>query len=189
METKKYSKSINGFEYSGDITIKLAEGDRIYSEQHYHNTGCRTLFNFFSNCLAGDFNAAKSSRPCKIVLFKAGDGEQLGTFNSSYWTDEYRISSGMYYDSAVTPGMEEGKCETTFHFRLPFLALNGGTTVSKLGLYPDIISFYDTDLCAYKFLDRPIEIPEKSGNYTIIIDWTLKVTNINSTESNQSNNN
>ena len=55
MRTKKiekHSKAKQNFKYSGDITIKLTEDDRVYSEKTYHNTGCAKLFNLersFSN--------------------------------------------------------------------------------------------------------------------------------------------
>ena len=67
----------------------------------------------------------------------------------------------------------------TYHFRLPFLALEGGTTVKKIGLYPNIISSEENDLCAYYIFpeNEGIEIPTDGSNYTIIIEWTLTINN------------
>jgi hypothetical protein len=75
MQKEKYAKSKDGLSYSGNITLKLLDGDRVLAEQKYHNTGRQKLFNFFAQCLSGDFEGARSARPCRVVLFKLGDGE------------------------------------------------------------------------------------------------------------------
>ena len=172
---KKRAKSLHNFNYTGDITVKLTEGDRVYSEQHFHNTGCAKLFNFVADCLTGNFNAAKSSRPCRIVLFKLDpiEDEENTTFNRLYWNDDTRVSTKVIYDSAVTPGATiENGSTVTYHFRIPYLCLVDGAEVRKLGLYPDIISSYSDDLCAYYILpsDEKIVVPTGGSNFTIIID-------------------
>ena len=159
----------NALSYTGDIHIKVVEDDRIYYENYFHNHGTKKLFNFFVDALIGNYTVAKSSRPCKIVLFKKNDDGKTFT----------KVSSAVYYDSTALPGVGTNSGSVTYHFRLPFLALEGGTTVKKIGLYPNIISNEENDLCAYYIFpeNEGIEIPTDGSNYTIIIEWTLTINN------------
>lgn len=163
----KRSKS-NALSYVGDIHVKIVEDDRIYYENYFHNHGTKKLFNFFIDALIGNYTVAKSSRPCKIILFKENDD---GTFT--------KVSNAVYYDSTAIPGGDDASGSVTYHFRIPFLALESGTTVKRIGLYPNIISNEEDDLCAYyDFTDgNEIEIPTDGNNYTIIIEWKLIINN------------
>lgn len=163
----KRSKS-NALSYAGDIHVKIVEDDRVYYENYFHNHGTKKLFNFFIDALIGNYTVAKSSRPCKIILFKENDD---GTFT--------KVSNAVYYDSTAIPGGDDVSGSVTYHFRIPFLALESGNTVKKIGLYPNIISNEETDLCAYYVLPagNEIEIPTDGNNYTIIIEWKLTINN------------
>ena len=160
----------NAFSYTGDIHVKVVEDDRIYYDNYFHNHGTKKLFNFFIDALIGNYTVAKSSRPCRIILFKKND-DNTDTFT--------KVSSAVYYDSTALPGIGDDSGSVTYHFRIPFLALEGGTTVKKIGLYPNIISSEENDLCAYYIFpeNEGIEIPTDGSNYTIIIEWTLTINN------------
>ena len=164
----KESKS-NVLSYTGDIHVKIVEDDRVYYDNYFHNNGTKKLFNFFVDALVGNYTVAKSSRPCKIILFKENDDGKTFT----------KVSNAVYYDSTAIPGGDDKSSSVTYHFRLPFLALESGTTVKKIGLYPNIISNEETDLCAYHILPEgsEIEIPTDGNNYTIIIEWKLTINN------------
>ncbi len=185
---EEYSSSSQNFKYSGDITIKITDDDnRVYSETKYHNTGCLKLFNFFADCLIGNYNIAKSNRPCRVVLFKEDDDHPtyrkvggVDKFDITSMCEECRVSTRVYYDSTPEPNITENDgCSVKYHFRLPFLTLANGAIVKKIGLYPNIISSYTKDLCAYFILPegKEIPVPEAGGNYTIIIDWILIIEN------------
>ena len=160
----------NAFSYTGDIHVKVVEDDRIYYDNYFHNHGTKKLFNFFIGALIGNYTVAKSSRPCRIILFKKND-DNTDTFT--------KVSSAVYYDSTALPSIGDDSGSVTYHFRIPFLALEGGTTVKKIGLYPNIISSEENDLCAYYIFpeNEGIEIPTDGSNYTIIIEWTLTINN------------
>ena len=160
----------NAFSYTGDIHVKVVEDDRIYYDNYFHNHGTKKLFNFFIDALIGNYTVAKSSRPCRIILFKKND-DNTDTFT--------KVSSAVYYDSTALPSIGDDSGSVTYHFRIPFLALEGGTTVKKIGLYPNIISSEENDLCAYYIFpeNEGIEIPTDGSNYTIIIEWTLTINN------------
>ena len=159
----------NAFSYNGDIHVKIVEDNRIYYENYFHNHGTKKLFNFFVDALVGNYTVAKSSRPCKIILFKKNDDGKTYT----------KVSNAVYYDSTAIPESSKDYGSVTYHFRIPFLALEGGTTVKRIGLYPNIISDEEEDLCAYyEFTDgSEIEIPTDGNNYTIIIEWKLTINN------------
>ena len=164
----KRSKS-NALSYVGDIHVKIVEDDRVYYENNFHNHGTKKLFNFFVDALIGNYTVAKSSRPCKIILFKKNDDGKTFT----------KVSNAVYYDSTALPGIGDDSGSVTYHFRIPFLALEDGATVKRMGLYPNIISNEKDDLCAY--YDFPegsgIDIPTDGNNYTIIIEWKLTINN------------
>lgn len=185
---EKFTNSQHNFKYNGDIKIKLLDGDRIYSEKNYHNNGTIKLFNFFMDCLIGNYNVAKSSRPCRLVLFKK-DREDNPAEHIIYkhpdWSDETRISTKIYYDNVKPVAADEDGGSIIFHFRVPFIALNAGETIWKLGLYPEYISSFENDLCAFyvfKSENDLIDIPMSGGNFTIVIDWKLTITNGNEGE-------
>ena len=164
----KRSKS-NALSYVGDIHVKIVEDDRVYYENNFHNHGTKKLFNFFVDALVGNYTVAKSSRPCKIILFKGNDDGKTYT----------KVSNAVYYDSTALPGIGDDSGSVTYHFRIPFLALESGAVVKRIGLYPSNISSEEDDLCAYyDFTDgNEIEIPTDGSNYTIIIEWTLTINN------------
>ena len=159
----------NAFSYAGDIHVKIVEDDRVYYENYFHNHGTKKLFSFFIDTLIGNYTVAKSSRPCKIILFKKNDDGKTYT----------KVSNAVYYDSTALPGIGDDSGSVIYHFRIPFLALEGGAVVKRIGLYPNTISDEDRDLCAYyEFTDgNEIEIPTDGSNYTIIIEWKLTINN------------
>ena len=161
--------SANAFSYTGDIHVKIVEDDRVYYDNYFHNHGTKKLFNFFVDALVGNYTVAKSSRPCKIILFKGNDDGKTYT----------KVSNAVYYDSTALPGIGDDSGSVTYHFRIPFLALESGAVVKRIGLYPSNISSEEDDLCAYyDFTDgNEIEIPTDGSNYTIIIEWKLTINN------------
>ena len=93
------------------------------------------------------------------------------------------VCSPIMHDTAVAADLvsadiaAEIENSVTYHFRVPFLSLLSGAEVQKLLLLPMSPANYAEDACAYFILDEPITIPDVSGNFTIIIDWTLTFTN------------
>lgn len=187
-------ESFETLRYSGDLTISVMENERIISTRKIHNTGCKSLFMFFANCLAGEWSAAKSLRPCKIILFKTATGEDLtGETKSEYWTKSTQVSTKVTHDTAIVTlpitETKNGKTSTIgycakYHFRIPYLCLNEGQNVTKMALFPGdrYISgrnYFDSMCAYYRFPSEEagILIPPTGGNYTIIVDWTLNIKN------------
>jgi len=71
--------------------------------------------------------------------------------------------------------------ETTLHFRIPFSYISD-TTIHLIGLYPNNATDNQRDVSAYYlFADDgtwdPLLLDDASGNYSIIIKWTMILTN------------
>ena len=174
------NKTCNYTNYSGIVTMAIYEKDTLISTTTAHNTGMPKLFSFINSCLAGDFQAAKSTRPCKIVLLKDDDSST----QTESFTEDYAVSTPVLYDRAAEATSTTEGGTITYHFRIPSLALASGEEVKKLLLLPATYTSFEKDACARFVLDTAIKLPEKSNNTTVIIDWTLNFTNknINKTE-------
>lgn len=178
--------------YTGTVTVASYLGDRLIHKETHHNAGLNNLFKFIGSCLQGNWYEAKFNRPCKLVLLKEAEGENLNnpaiteTYSTplskpDYWRTDYAVSNPIMYDTAASAefNIDEGKVSSsvTYHFRIPFLSLTSGTTIKKLMLLPSIATDYSADACAYFVLEDAIKVPEAGKNFTVIIDWTLTFTN------------
>lgn len=190
-------------QYTGTVTIASYSGDRLIQKETHHNNGLAPLFDFIGSCLQGNWYEARDKRPCKLVMLRAEEGEILTQeeYNrllpnqrpqgglsvpgneyaqkngNHYWGSEYAVCSPIMYDTAAISTTTGVSSSTTYHFRVPFLSLVGGSTVKKLMLLPPNASNYQTDACAYFVLKDEIKVPPNGANYTVIIDWTLEFTN------------
>lgn len=186
-------------QYTGTVTVASYMGDRLLQKETYHNAGLPKLFDFLGSCLQGNWYEARDKRPCKLVLLKKADDEYvagetiLGNYtkgistplNSSakdnqenhYWSSKYAVCSPIMYDTAAISTVTDTSSSTTYHFRVPFLSLVGGSKIKKLMLLPPTGSAYQEDACAYFVLKDEIKVPEVGANFTVIVDWTLTFTN------------
>ena len=168
---EKHTKINNGINYRGEVSISVMDGKRKLCAVT-HNNGRKGLFNFLSNCLLGNFIAAKSSYPSKIACF----GTVAGTDAMPV-----RLSSFIRYDSSRWETKETSTGSSIyFHFRIPYMALKPGT-ISKLRLYTNDVSGEDVeeDICAEINLEdtKYITVPDTTdGNFTIIVDWKITLT-------------
>ena len=168
---EKHTKINNGISYHGEVSISVMDGKRKLCAVT-HNNGRKGLFNFLSNCLLGNFIAAKSSYPSKIACF----GTVAGTDAMPV-----RLSSFIRYDSSRWETKETSTGSSIyFHFRIPYMALKPGT-ISKLRLYTNDVSGEDVeeDICAEINLEdtKYITVPDTTdGNFTIIVDWKITLT-------------
>lgn len=184
--------SINSIAYEGNIKIALFDGDYEMDRRYCKNHGTVNLFKYLAECLCGNSMSSASAeayKPCKLVLFNKRVGEEVGKFEKEYWTADERVSLPMYFDGAVyrddikdRSGVVVGQL-ARFHFRVPFLYLENGAEIYKLGLYPKDIQYCSAlnlgNICAYHMLTKtsgtsvtwdPIKIPTSGGNFTIVVD-------------------
>ena len=176
------NKQCDTTNYAGTVTIKVYEKDTLLSTITDHNTGMSKLFSFINSCLVGDFQAAKKSRPCKIVLLKSLLDKNT---EKEQFIEAADISAPILYDKTVQSTVETDdngnpNGSTTYHFRIPSLNLYTGgedKKIKKLLLLPAMYTSFEKDACAKFILAEEIPLPERSNNLTIIVDWTLKFTN------------
>ena len=163
---EKHTKIDNGINYHGEVSIAVMDGKRKLCTTT-HNNGRKGLFNFLSNCLLGNFTAAKSSYPSKIACF--------GTVTDTD-TAFVRLSSFVKYDSSRWEDKETStESSIYFHFRIPYSVLKPGT------IYTNEVSGEDVkeDICAEIDLEdtKYITVPDTiDGNFTIIVDWKMTLT-------------
>ena len=62
------STAINTLRYTGIVTVSRYIKQKKIKLAQVKNTGGLPLFNFFSECLAGDYRLAEVYRPAKILL-------------------------------------------------------------------------------------------------------------------------
>ena len=178
LELQTIETTNNAIEYSGQITVSALDGDRVISKQTYYNNGTNKLFSFLSNCLSGDFNTARASRPCRLLLLKTDNTENTtnskptDTNYSDFWDVNYYAAPPVYYSK--TPAVVGGKI--TYNFRVPFLILENGVNIKKMALVPEASNNVD-DISAYYILDDSIQVPTNGGNFTILVDWELSFAN------------
>ena len=85
--------------------------------------------------------------------------------------------------------------EVTLHFRIPYLYMTNNGVICKLGLFPKNIRYpenittrsdnYGSMLAYFPLLnsvENPtdfagITIPDSGDNFTVVVDWTLKIIN------------
>ena len=132
----------------------------------------------FCVCFGGSKKQLSDRKTCPVLSGIVYPGWRQSRKNDDGKTYT-KVSNAVYYDSTALPGIGDDSGSVTYHFRIPFLALEGGATVKRIGLYPNIISNEKDDLCAY--YDFPegsgIDIPTDGNNYTIIIEWKLTINN------------
>lgn len=190
--------------YTGTVTIASYLGDRLLQKETHHNAGLKNLFEFIGSCLQGNWYEARDKRPCKLVMLtKVADecltdadieaaggasavpkGKSTPDNNSAkdgqeahYWSAKYAVCSPIMYDTAAISTTSATSSSTTYHFRIPFLSLVGGSKIRKLMLLPPMATSYQEEACAYYVLENEIAVPTAGANFTIIIDWTLNFTN------------
>ena len=192
-------------QYTGTVTVTSYIGDRLIQKETHHNAGLKMLFEFIGSCLQGNWTEARDKRPCKLVMLRTTDAEEsfltsdeskdapegapgnawstplnldaLDSQGEHYWSSKYAVCGPTMYDTAAISTTTGTSSSTTYHFRVPFLSLVGGSKIKKLMLLPPMATNYQEEACAYYVLDTEIKVPEASANFTVIIDWTLEFTN------------
>lgn len=167
---EKHTKINNGINYCGEVSVTIMDGKRKLCTIT-HNNGKKGLFNFLSNCLLGNFTAARSSYPSKIACF--GKVTEAST-------TLVRLSSFVRYDSSRWEAKETSTGSSVyFHFRIPYMALKHGT-ISTLRLYTNEgYGDVEENICAEINLKDTeyITVPDTTdGNFTIIVDWKMTLT-------------
>jgi hypothetical protein len=186
MQMEKNINSISPtITYEGDVTLKIYNEAKLVKSITKYNSGTDKLFSFIQSCLRGSFEEAKSARPSKLIILKAGatTGEGLiddkhstpeGETGREFWNNAHTISPAILYNKVPNSGKETENNNVyyflNYSFRVPFSLLASNSVISKLALVPEIFTGNPEEICAYFRLSEPIDLSEYDSNYTLIVD-------------------
>ena len=153
--------AINSLSYTGTVTLSQYAGTKKLVVAKIHNTGLNRLFSFLSDCLIGDFEAAKVNRPDKIMLLKKdSDGDYVKASDFIYFLSSpekvYSTSASIVKYSFIIP---RDMLLKDFH---------------GIGLYAYIDKEY-TNPAAYCAIDK--DKIKLSTSSVLVVDWELNIAN------------
>lgn len=163
--------AINTLEYTGIVTLSQYIGSRKIKLAEMHNAGGNSLFEFFANCLAGEFDIAEFNRPAKIMLLS-----RIAN------TNEY-VSASAFIGLLSKPEKiyQSGMCKVRYSFVLSRDILQSSlSNFTHIGLYSHTATSADISnfaaICEIN-KDRWSNISESA---LLAVDWELNISNVNS---------
>lgn len=183
------------FKYHGNVTLYIKKGDVILKQFKLKNSGFAPLFQFFSYCLAGKYEAAEAIRPGKIMAFyneNVHAGEEVTNVEPeiSYLKSQ---SPFIYLNKPAVAGQkttaDSKEWVTKLHFIIPYSYINEGK-VNQICLYglninnnskeiPSAVYYLqELDTTTNKNVYKEITIDSSNRqDYSLIIEWELSVSN------------
>lgn len=169
------SSALNSLKYAGIVTLFQRIGSKKIKLAQFKNSGRQPLFDFFADCLAGDFELAKINCPVKIMLLK----EKPVTENGSTQI-LYESMSDFIYWIKKPEKVYDKSSSTVSTVRYSFIVSRDelkGTTFDHIGLYADPITKGELDrfaaIVSMKSLD-PVSLLASSA---LVLDWELNISN------------
>lgn len=165
------NKAINTFEYTGIVTLSQYIGTKKVKIAQLQNEGSYSLFNFFADCLLGDFDVAKINRPTKIMLL-----------HKDSTTGEYQSMSGFIFQTSKPEKVftTTTKITVRYSFIIPRELVNSisSKAISHIGLYANSAKNEEVNefSAIVKFNQGDDTTSESS---VIVVDWYLNISNKN----------
>lgn len=165
----------NTLTYTGIVTLSQYIGKKKVQIAQVHNTGGSSLFSFLTNCLLGQFDTARESRPVKVKLLREiqqGDGTT------------YKAISGFIFVRNFTDKSERpGECRVRYSFMIP-RDLFEDISISGLGLGLYSLSATDDnpeEYIAFCTLTGMNVNRNQITNASLLVDWDLIIANTRGT--------
>ena len=157
------SKAVNTLKYTGVVTLSQYIGNKKIKIAKLHNAGGDKLFEFFTDCLVGEFAKAKASRPEKIVLFNIAG-------------DQYNSASGIIRLSS--PAVKTAINKVKYSFIVPKDEIEAIDFDNLyIGLYTSSVADV-ADLHDYAAICK-VDIEKASLiNAALVVDWELAISNM-----------
>lgn len=164
----------NNLGYTGIVTISRYIGKKKTKITQVKNTGGQPLFEFFSACLTGDYQAAEVHRPVKIMLLKYTEQSIAGDIKLTV-----ERASDKFFHLVTKPEKIYKAAASTVKYsfiisgdHLQNLEFNG------IGLYTDEVSEDDdfnkyAAFCKVDNLDNRVITPST----ILVVDWELNILN------------
>lgn len=156
------SSKVNSIGYQGHIKVSVLKKDKLISTRKFNNSGRYPLFQFITDCLAGNYKNAEIHRPYCLALFTIGGETDNLESDSLKWSeikDNIKTSDnkiGYYAQSKnkvtygdlflkTVPKVEVksgiiGNASITYTFNIPFSHIY---TESKTGI--NLVCLYDRE--------------------------------------------
>ena len=171
------NKAINTITYTGIVKLSQYIGNKKVQIAQRHNTGGSSLFNFLADCLIGDFDIAKNTRPTKIMLIKRTKTSDLETYR-------FESKSGFIFLLSKPEKIDgDGQCKVRYSFIVPKELILGIDSLEGLGMglfTYDAPGATETDLNNYAaFCDLNLA-KNALTNASLVVDWELIISNVNS---------
>lgn len=166
---------INSVQYAGTVSLSLQiDSNTKIPIAKINNAGTSALFNFFTDCLAGDFSLASAGRPTKIMLLSTQkdpvSGEVIGITSVSRFL--YMLTNPEKLFTSETQG---GSIK--YSFIIP-RALLDVANFDRIGLYADGATSPE-DYSAYCDVSLSDENSPLWGSSSVMtLDWELNVSNV-----------
>lgn len=162
--------AINTIEYTGIVKLSQYIGSKKVEFARFHNSGSYSLFNFFADCLIGDFDVAKLHRPTKIMLLSQDET-----------TKEYSSLSGFIYQTSKPEKVyatTKGSVKYSFIIPKDLITTIQAESISSIGLYAD--SARDGDVDDYSaIVPVSLNADKVAASSAVIVDWVLNISNRN----------
>ncbi len=168
------SNAVNSLKYAGIVTLSLQYKGTNVKKQIYqkHNAGTSKLFNFFTDCLIGDWELAKLERPTKIRLLNVTSvaGQEKVT----------PVSDFLYLVNTNPEKLfnEDIRGEVVrFTFIVPSTML--GAAFNRIGLYANDVGIDEpkkySAYCDYDLGNNNKALYGASS--VLVVDWDLRLSN------------
>ena len=159
--------AVNNLKYTGIVTISQYIGDKKVKITESYNSGGNPLFNFLADCLVGDFDIAKISRPTKIMLLSEDENGDL--------IDK----SGFIY--LITKPEKVASNMVKYSFIISRAILDGINDIKYIGLYNNAAT--ERSLDEYSAIAAiKIDSATLSTSSMLVVDWKLIISNEKSKE-------
>ncbi len=176
MSKKLRGTAINNVSYTGIVKLSQYMKGKKFHVAEIHNEGGKPLFEFLVDCLKGDFEIAKPSRPAKILLlnvYEDDEGKHVVTAASNTSFIYLLTNPEKVYSD------REGIIKYSFVIPQEYFAAgdaNGAIRFNAIGLYADSATAAE-DYSAYCTVDTSNWNISMSS--VLVLDWELHIANQN----------
>lgn len=171
------NSALSGLRYTGIVTLSQYINGKKRIIGKIKNTGGLPLFDFFTDCLIGNYEAAQFNRPSKIMLLKQNlnnteSSELVPVSGFIYMISrpEKVASSKLFSDILDNTEIASVAC---LSFLVPATAIS--ETFTHIGLYTDSTGLHDIE--AYAALVPVNTALNFTSESVLLLDWYLIVSN------------
>jgi hypothetical protein len=154
--------------YTGAVTLSKCVRGKEIKLATIHNNGGRPLFDFLADCLVGNFDEAKITRPNRILLLNKDSEDYLTKATDTGFISMTSAPEKVYSAS-------EGIVKYSFTIPQEYIA---GTNFNAIGLYTGAATDADIEnYAAFCYLGDKINVQELKTSSVVLLDWELHISN------------